>query len=110
MWVKVQLVIKVPVVVLLLIFTSDLNSIYFQSIPMVTCYILMHIPLLPLHFDFLMSFLQISLQLIRTLSSGAKGEKWGFENARKALKSFAIGLFRIHTRMRVWGIGASHNR
>lgn len=66
MWVKVQLVIKEPVVVVLLIFTSDLNSVYFQSIPMVTYYILMYFPLLPFHFDFLMSFLQISLQLIKT--------------------------------------------
>lgn len=66
MWVKVQLVIKVLVVVLLLIFTSDLSSVYFQSIPMVKYYVLMHMPLLPLHVDFLMSFLQISLQLIKT--------------------------------------------
>lgn len=51
MWVKVQPVIKLPVCGLAAKFTSDLSvslrSVYFQSVPIVTYYILMYTPTLP---------------------------------------------------------------
>lgn len=63
----------------------------------------MHISLLPPLFDFLMSFLQISPQLIKVKQNsdfrsrgGVMGDK---KNAEKAFMPSAIDLFWIHTRM-----------